>query len=194
MRMAGDHFPTFRRAADAVARTVCEPDWRRWSRIAVLPSAGLLFAWVWPGLADSFVPVHAWVEPWHLYPYALGGFGGALLAAWGLRHGWVGLLYGAALGFLFGGWLFVSHGVLGMTADPDRGYCCVLLGDRAAGILFFSLALIGAFVGIHLAEGRVPLLSGAVTAARILLWVIALCVVAGSWVALYYLTPALMGY
>jgi len=162
--------------------------------MVVLPVAAWPLVWWWEGLVASWMPGKYGTEGWSLYPYALGGLVGGSLAAWGLRHRWVGLAYGAGLGVWHGGWLFLAHGALGFMGYQDSGPSCVLMGDRTAGILFFVLSVVGACLGTRVACGEVALLSGPVTLKRVGAWVAVLCAMAGFWVGLFYLTPAFHGY
>ncbi len=133
----------------------------------------------------SLLHIRHVTEPWHLYLWSVGGFAGASIGAWGLRHTYGGPVYGAAWGLLFGGILFYWHGSWSMMGLPDGAYS-MLDGDRVAGLLFFVLATVGGCVGTRLAGVPMPFLRSPLTRKRILLWLAGGVLIVAYWLVLYY--------
>jgi len=179
--MRRDSFPTFRRIG-------------RWLiNIAKIPAVqktcfaigGFFVMWLGIYAVSYLVPTRYMLDPWYLYLWSFGGFAGAAFGAWGLKHGWGGPIYGALWGLLGGGWLFYFHGGVAFMGGSDGCYDA-LMGDRIAGLLFFVLATVGGCVGTRLAGVSIPFLHGPLTHNRILLWLLAIALIVGFWLALYY--------
>ena len=179
--MRRDSFLTFRRIGRWFIKTLKIPAVQK----TCFAIGGLFVTILGTNYLWSLVHIRHVTEPWHLYLWSVGGFAGALIGAWGLRHGYGGPTYGAAWGLLFGGILFYWHGSWSMMAGPDGAYS-MLDGDRVAGLLFFVLATVGGCVGTRLAGVSIPFLRGPLTRKRILLWLLAIGLIVALWLALYY--------
>lgn len=131
----------------------------------------------------DLLPVKYLETGWHYHLDSVCGFLGALVGAWGLKHGWWGWIYGIALGLLHGTGLFVSHGGWVLYVYPGG---CGPMGSRSAGVAFFVLCVVGGYVGTRLAGKQVAFLSGHVIPRRVGVWALSLGAVVAYWLVLYY--------
>ncbi len=181
--MSPDYFPTFKRVGRVALKIVRYPPAQK----VGFAVGGVLAVVAWTNILSYVIPVEDdyGLEPWYLWLWSLGGFGGALVAAWGLRRSWAGFTYGLMLGLLFGGVLFYWHGGVALMAGPDGCYD-VLMGDRTAGLLFFALSVLGGCVGNRLAGVQILPCVWPLTAKRVILWVLGLCLLVAYWFGLYW--------
>ncbi len=181
--MRQDSFPTFRRIGRWIIKVLKQPAVRK-TYFAV---GGVIFVGAWQWLVLHVVGQFMYMKPWHLYLYAVGGFGAVLLGAWGLKHRGAIFAYALGLGLTFGGNLFAWHGAQGMRIHPVGKIGCELMGDSVAGVLFFVLSIAGGYVGSYLAGVPVSLRPERLTKMQTLQGAFVGFSIVGFWVALYYL-------
>ena len=181
--MRPERFPTFNKVGHQGMRIIRHPlAWKIGLFIggAVLPA-------VWHRYVTRAIPTRYLSDAWHLYLVAPGGFAGALVGAWGLKHRSWSFIFGVCLGLVYGGELFFFHAV-----SLFFGTYGMLAGDYTAGIVFFLFSTAGGLVGAHLAGVRAFV--GRDRSMVENAWRLALVVmlVIGFWVGVYCLRQVLL--
>jgi hypothetical protein len=125
---------------------------RPWHYVVVIATviAGPMLVGGSAYIVSWLVPPSHQAQAWPLCLWSVGGFVGAGLGSWGLRHR-LGWLYGVGLGLLVGVPLCAFHGGLAFVGGEVG---CIPLGDHWAGLLFGLTSALGGLAGTRFAGVR----------------------------------------
>ncbi len=179
--MGQEWFPTFKNVGHQALCIMRHPLARKIGLFvggAVLPT-------VWHRYVSRTIPTRYLSEAWHLYLVAPGGFAGAFIGAWGLKHRWWSFIFGIGLGLVYGGEMFFFHGVSLFVGGPE-GMHGMIAGDYTAGLVFFLFSTAGGLLGAYRAGVGIPFGSESSPTRNVRDLVLIALLVAGFWVGLYY--------